>query len=220
MKNDNLLREGFLNRIRNLKAYYFFHRIKLGFDSRKVLRKVKGKIRYCPDNKFLLEKNADIQIADKLFLYEDDYIQNGRTSILKMEKGSRLIVRGGYTFYYGSTISIREGATLVLGSGGFINTDCRIMVKERIEIGDGCAISSDFEVMDSDWHSLCGVMKTAPVRIGNHVWIGTKVTVLAGVTIGDGAVIAAGSVVNKDIPPNALAAGVPAKVVKNDVSWE
>lgn len=220
MKKNSSFGERILIRVRDWKMYYFLHRIKLALISRKVLKRVKGKIRYCPDNRFLLAKDADIQVKEHLFLYEDDYIQNGRTSVLKMEKGSHLIVRGRYTFYFGGTISIREGATLVLGSGGFINTDCRIMVKERIEIGDGCAISSDFEVMDSDWHALCGVMRTAPVRIGNHVWIGTKVTVLAGVTIGDGAVIAAGSVVNKDIPPNALAAGVPARVIKTGVSWE
>lgn len=59
-----------------------------------------------------------------------------------------------------------------------------------------------------------------PVEIGNNVWIGVGATILKGVTIGDGAIIAAGSVVTKDIPARCLAAGVPAKVIKTDVEWE
>jgi acetyltransferase-like isoleucine patch superfamily enzyme len=56
------------------------------------------------------------------------------------------------------------------------------------------------------------VMK--PIVIGNNVWIGAAATVLPGVTIGDGAVVAAGAVVSRDVPPNTMAAGVPARVVK------
>jgi acetyltransferase-like isoleucine patch superfamily enzyme len=59
-----------------------------------------------------------------------------------------------------------------------------------------------------------------PIIIGNNVWIGTNVTVLKGVTIGDGAIIAAGSVVTKDVPANCMAAGVPAKVIKEHVKWK
>ena len=59
-----------------------------------------------------------------------------------------------------------------------------------------------------------GVTKQATV-IGNNCWLGGGVTVLAGVTIGDGCVVAAGSVVNKSVPPNSIVAGVPAKIIKN-----
>jgi acetyltransferase-like isoleucine patch superfamily enzyme len=61
---------------------------------------------------------------------------------------------------------------------------------------------------------------TKPVHIGNHVWIGMNVMILKGVTIGDGAIIAAGSVVNRDVPERCLAGGVPAKVIKENVQWE
>ena len=53
-----------------------------------------------------------------------------------------------------------------------------------------------------------------PVRIGNNVWVGANVTILPGVSIGDNAIIAAGAVVTKDIPANMLAAGIPAKVIR------
>ncbi len=59
-----------------------------------------------------------------------------------------------------------------------------------------------------------------PIKIGNHVWIGSNVTVLKGVEIGDGSIIAAGSLVNKNIPPGVLAGGVPAKILKEGVTWK
>ena len=55
----------------------------------------------------------------------------------------------------------------------------------------------------------------APITIGNHVWIGSRAVVLPGVSIGDGAIIAAGAVVTRDVPPNVIAGGVPARIIKH-----
>ena len=65
-----------------------------------------------------------------------------------------------------------------------------------------------------------GEQKAQPITIGKHVWIGQNAMILKGVNIGDGAVIAAGAVVTKDVPAGCLAAGVPAKVIKKDVIWK
>ena len=65
-----------------------------------------------------------------------------------------------------------------------------------------------------------GYCNAKPVRIGNHVWIGENSMVLKGVAIGDGAVVAASSVVTRDVPPRCLVAGAPAKVVREDIEWE
>ena len=59
-----------------------------------------------------------------------------------------------------------------------------------------------------------GSMMPKPVKIGNKVWVGAHATILAGVTIGDNAVVAAGAVVTKNVPPNTVVAGVPARVIK------
>src|SRR5699024_2311625 len=102
------------------------------------------------------------------------------------------------------------------------NFNVKIRCHMEITIGENVAFSENLTIWDSDAHEIIGSNspKTKPVRIGNHVWIGVNVTVLKGVTIGDGAIIAAGAVVNRDIPANCLAGGVPAKVLKENVYWK
>ena len=73
--------------------------------------------------------------------------------------------------------------------------------------------------MDSDAHYLFGDNHTKPVIIGDNVWIGTRVTILSGVKVGNGAVIAAGSLVKDNVPDNAMVAGVPAKIIQNNIEW-
>ena len=126
----------------------------------------------------------------------------------------------GFCFMYGADIILFKGAHLVLGNGSFINSDCKIRCHEEIVIGEGCAISHDFTVMDSDAHEIDGIRNPRSVTIGNHVWIGTRVTILKGVTVGDGAVIAAGAVVTKDVPAGSLVGGIPANVIKEKVEWK
>lgn len=131
-----------------------------------------------------------------------------------------------FDVYAGSRINVNAGAKLSLGSG-YMNHDCVIDCFDSISIGHHVVISERVVLRDSDNHSIQDMEAIssdesaviAPIVIGDHVWIGMNVIVLKGVTIGEGAIVAAGSVVNKDIPPHCLVAGVPAKVVKTDVTW-
>lgn len=139
---------------------------------------------------------------------------------LHIADGGTLRVDGSVAVLTGTRIIIDRGATLHLGSG-YINCDARISCLTSISIGADAAISEQVVIRDHDSHELTGASgpSCAPIAIGDHVWVGFRSVILKGVTIGDGAVIAAGSVVTRDVPPRALAAGVPALVRRTDVTW-
>ncbi|WP_223876964.1 acyltransferase [Lactiplantibacillus daoliensis] len=142
-------------------------------------------------------------------------------SQLKVESDATLVVKGNFDIYSGFLITVNDGGTLILGSG-FINYRCNIACFNRIEIGDDVAISENVVIRDSDNHRICntGYVISKPIKIMDHVWIGMNSTVLKGVTIGEGSIIAAGAVVTKDVPSHCLVAGVPARIIRRDVSWK
>ncbi|MBW7869304.1 MAG: acyltransferase [Brumimicrobium sp.] len=127
-----------------------------------------------------------------------------------------------FRIYSPTRIVVNENARLILGSG-FINNYVNINCVEKIEIGYNVAISENVVIRDSDNHKIISEVAnniTKPIKIGNNVWIGMNSIILKGVTIGDGAVIAAGSVVTKDVPSYTLVGGVPAKIIKENIQWE
>ena len=109
------------------------------------------------------------------------------------------------------------GLGLTLGKDVFINMGCRFQDTGGITIGEGSLIGHGSTLttlnhgVDPDRRAD---MAPAPVVIGRKVWLGAAVTVVPGVTIGDGAIVGAGAVVTKDMPANAVVAGVPAKVLR------
>lgn len=110
------------------------------------------------------------------------------------------------------------GKNITVGKNVFINSGCCFQDQGGITIGDGALIGHQV-VLATLNHDLNPErrksMKAAPIVIGKNVWIGAHATVLAGVCIGDNAVIAAGAVVTKDVPPMTVVAGIPAKTVKS-----
>lgn len=116
------------------------------------------------------------------------------------------------------------GKNIHVGKNVFINSGCRFQDQGGITIGDGVLIGHNvvLATLNHDMNPRKrSTLHPAPITIGNDVWIGANATVLPGVTIGDGAVIAAGAVVTKDVPSNVIVGGVPAKIIKkietNDV---
>lgn len=109
------------------------------------------------------------------------------------------------------------GQNIKVGKNVFINSGCCFQDQGGIEIGDNVLIGQQVVIATLN-HDLIpqkrANMFPAPVKIGNDVWIGAHATILQGVTIGDGAVIAAGAVITKDVPGNTVVAGVPAKIIK------
>ncbi len=109
-----------------------------------------------------------------------------------------------------------KGGKLIIGKNSRLN-GVHIDACELVQIGDNVRIAPYTVILDSDFHDIKDHFSKGavmPVIIEDNVWIATRSTILKGVRIGKGSVIAAGSVVTKDIPPNCVAAGVPAKVIK------
>jgi len=116
------------------------------------------------------------------------------------------------------SLAVAEGGQLRLGRDVSVNYGTILSARRAVSIGDGTRIGEGCSIRDSD-HRIdldLPILESGylvrPVSIGNTVWIGRHVTILPGVTIGDGAVIGAHSLVNRDIPAKAVALGTPARI--------
>ena len=137
-----------------------------------------------------------------------------------LERNSKLVVNGKFTAFAGSYIRVAPEGKLIL-NGGFINENVQITAGDVVEIGDGATIGRDVIIRSYDGHTIerPGYKISKPIIIGKHVWIGQGATILKGVKIGDGAIIASGAIVTKDVPACCIAAGVPAKIIEENVQW-
>lgn len=141
-------------------------------------------------------------------------VEIGATS--KPRKGILLSARVGHE----STVSI--GANVGFETRGFVSAS----EGASVTIGEDCMIATAIELRADDSHAIYDVRTgkranpSRSIRIGDHVWLGKNVVVMAGVTIGDGSIIGFRSIVTRDVPNNCVAAGAPARVVRRDVAWE
>lgn len=150
-----------------------------------------------------------------------------RRILLNIRPGELYIASGAvfsvedFSCYAGSRITVNPNGKLFLGTG-YMNYNSVIDCSKSITIGRNVKISENVMIRDSDNHVLIGSGKDqdAPIVIEDDVWICMNVTILKGVRIGRGSVVASGAVVTKDIPPYSLAGGVPAKVLKNQIQHE
>jgi maltose O-acetyltransferase len=110
---------------------------------------------------------------------------------------------------------------IIIGKENWFNNNTVLCANERIAIGNHCQIGDQVAVYDCEFHEINPATRnrsagpTGPVSIGNNVWLGSRVMVLKGVSIGDNSVVGAMSVVTKSIPANCVAAGIPAKVIRS-----
>lgn len=112
---------------------------------------------------------------------------------------------------------LSSAASIVIGDNVGMS-GCTLSARSSLEIGQGTQIGSGALIMDHDAHALPlggDKIETRPVRVGCQVFIGARAIILKGVTIGDGAIIGAGAVVTKDVPAGAVAAGNPARIIRN-----
>ena len=153
----------------------------------------------------------------------------GRLSV----HGKTKVTKDNGEIHFGKYVQLYPSVKLsVCGSTSHkavLTVEDNVAIGDRTEIhvGDSCVIGAntliswDCCIIDRDYHKLNGnIEKVKPIKIGKNVWIGCRVLILKGVTIGDGAVVAAGSVVTKDVPAGALVAGNPAVIVKENITWQ
>lgn len=109
------------------------------------------------------------------------------------------------------------GKNITFGKGVFVNSGCCFQDQGGVSIGDGTLIGHQvvFATLNHmpDPNDRAS-MKAAPITVGKNVWIGSHATILPGVTIGDGSIVAAGAVVTKSVPANSVVGGVPAREIK------
>lgn len=114
----------------------------------------------------------------------------------------------------------KSGARILIGDDCFIGAGCEFNISERIEVGNHCQIAAGSRFIDHNHGIALGdpigsqPCSAAPIFIGEDVWVGANAIVLAGVNIGKGGVVGAGSVVTQSVPSNAIVAGVPARTIR------
>lgn len=137
-----------------------------------------------------------------------------RASLLREllgEVGEHVIVRSPFHCDYGSHIRIGEGT--------FVNFGCVMLDVAPIRIGAHCQIATGVHIVTAT-HPIdpeprrAGWESAEPITLGDNVWLGSAVVVCPGVTIGDDTVVGAGAVVTRDLPAGVVAAGVPARVLR------
>jgi len=141
--------------------------------------------------------------------------------------GAELRVARGATVQFGSGCVLDRGFTLEcsgrieVGDRTVFGHHCTLAADRSVVIGSRCLIGELTSIRDHDhaFDELTSAILdqgrvTAPVTIGDDVWLGAKVTIARGVTIGSGAVVGAHAVVTRDLPPGSVAAGVPARVIR------
>ena len=199
----------------------WFAFIRLNFFSRKIHRTGRGLLVPYWGARLKLAPGAQIRLNDgnlSLNFFETSRRATGASFIV--ENNARVEINGGFSMFYGADVKVFENARLSLGSG-YSNAGLQIRCSKEIAVGNNVIIAKDVVIMDSDAHEIVhdGYQMSRDIRIADKVWIGTRAMILKGVALGEGAIVAAGAVVTRDVPPHAMVAGVPAKVVRTRVEY-
>ena len=176
-----------------------------------------------------MQKRSYIVANSQMHLHMHEMAQRAREITVEMNKEYRTPeeIRKLFSILIGQEVdegfglfppfNADYGQNIKIGKNVFINSGCCFQDQGGIEIGDNTLIGQQV-IMATVNHDLSpgkrANMFTAPIKIGNCVWIGAHATILPGVTVGDNSIIGAGAVVTKDVPKNAVVTGVPARIIK------
>jgi maltose O-acetyltransferase len=148
-----------------------------------------------------------------------------REPTLAVGAGGRLAIGDDFLSYgdpLPARISAAAGAVLTIGDGCLVNYGVEIFASHAVHIGSDVLIGDLATVYDTDFHPVDPDSSTRvePVTIEDGAWICRLAIVLPGVTVGTGAIVAAGAVATRDVPPHSIVAGNPAKVVREDLATQ
>lgn len=171
-------------------------------------------------NKVRMDKNNFLEVANNSKVVACHISIKGKNN--KVFIGENTKIRDSKIEISGENCSVSILNNCVIGHG------CYFVAKEsnvNIEIGNGCMLSRNVNVMASDGHAIFDdnherVNHSNSVKIGDGVWLADNVTILKGVSIGEGSVVGINSTLSKSIPIHCVAVGNPAKVVRESVNWE
>lgn len=179
-----------------------------------LFQKIKNKIKISgQNNKILVDDNKTLKIS------KTKIVIKGSNNTLHIKNGVK--INGSFIEIVG------ENCQIIIGKNSIIGDGCYLSAKENsitLKIGDDCMLSRNAKLMTSDGHPIyqnAQIINSAKdITLEDKVWLADDVIILKGVEVGSGSVIGIGSVVTKSIPSNSIAAGNPAKVVKNDITWQ
>lgn len=198
-------------------VYYHYLTAKCKFDTKN------GRFRTLHKPSVSIAHDAQLSVGHSLDLNIAYPRHSGKKAVFVMENGSKFRVEKSFQMYYDGEIWLYPNAKVTVGSG-YMNAGAQLRCQECITIGENCAIARNVLIMDFDAHLITYEdgntnRVTAPITIGNSVWIGAGATILKGVTIGDNAIIGAGAVVTKDVKANTIVVGNPAKPIRSHCHW-
>jgi acetyltransferase-like isoleucine patch superfamily enzyme len=157
------------------------------------------------------------------FLRREAYLKGPvHGNVLEALREGRLEIGEQTLFEPNVWLTLPDPARVRIGRGCFLNIGVMVAAMDRVEIGDHCMFANGCFVTDANHRfddparpiTWQGFTSKGPTRIGDNVWCGANVVVTSGVTIGERCVIGANSVVTADVPPHSIAAGLPARVLR------
>lgn len=175
------------------------------------IEKLRNKIKIRPNNHIQVGKNTRIRYCD-IFV-------NGENNQLIIHDGANL--KGVSIELNGNNCRLEIGKNCVIGENCFFSSREN---GTQLSIGDNCMFSRNIKVMTSDGHDILRngkrINPAKNIHIGSHVWLADNVTVLKGISIGNGSIVGINSTVTHSIESNSIAAGNPARIITNAIDWQ
>jgi acetyltransferase-like isoleucine patch superfamily enzyme len=174
-------------------------------------------------NSKIIVRNGSLKIGIDFGYFDGGMYDSRKDNCRIYMVNSTLEIEGNVSLYPGVTI-YATNAKILIKNGTVINGDSCVIALKDIEIGQDCLIAQGVIIRDNDGHILAAGDTTnntgiEKVYIGNHCWLGQRAMVLKGAELSDNVIVAAGAVVTKSVAANNLVAGIPAKVIKENVKW-